>query len=39
MIRTKPSESVLAGDRTGKLPKDLPMDYDVLINAFNEAVK
>jgi hypothetical protein len=38
-LRTKPSENVLAGDRSGKMPKDIDMSYDALLSAFVEATK
>ncbi len=34
IMRTKPSENWEAGDRTGKLPKVLPLDYKDLHDAF-----
>lgn len=34
VIRTKPSTTYEAGDRTGRLPETLPLDYQVFIEAF-----
>lgn len=39
LIRTKPSETVLAGDRTKNLPKDIDMDYEILLTEFIKATK
>lgn len=39
IIRTKPSENWDAGDRTGKMPAELPMQYTDLMTAFEEAIK
>lgn len=38
-IRTKPSESWVAGDRTGKLPQTLPMDFVEIQKALDGALK
>lgn len=38
-IRTKPTKHVNAGDRTGKLPELLPLDYPQFISAFETALK
>jgi hypothetical protein len=35
VIRTKPSLTYDAGDRTGKLPDTLPLDFDAFLEAFN----
>lgn len=35
IIRTKPSENWEAGDRTGKLPPALPLEYQAFVKAFN----
>lgn len=37
-LRTKPSENWDAGDRTGKLPAVLPMDYKAIKGAFEKAM-
>lgn len=34
VIRTKPSTTYEAGDRTGRLPETLPLDYQAFIEAF-----
>jgi len=34
VIRTKPTTTYEAGDRTGRLPDTLPLDYQVFIEAF-----
>jgi hypothetical protein len=34
IIRTKPSENWEAGDRTGRLPAVLPLDFKAFYNAF-----
>lgn len=39
VIHTKPSENWDAGDRTGKMPAEVPMTYTDLINAFKEAIR
>ena len=39
MIRTKPSLYYEAGDRTGRLPETLDLDYPTFIEAFNTAVE
>jgi hypothetical protein len=38
VIRTKPHTSYDAGDRTGRLPEMLPMNYAAFAAAFNQAV-
>ena len=38
VIRTKTSESYVSGDRTGKLPDPLPLDFHAFEQAFNNAV-
>jgi hypothetical protein len=35
VIRTKPSPYYEAGDRTGRLPETLPLDYSAFLHAFN----
>lgn len=35
VIRTKPTTTYEAGDRTGRLPETLPLDYQVFIEAFD----
>ncbi|MFH2000496.1 MAG: ATP-binding protein [Planctomycetota bacterium] len=35
VIRTKPSPEYAAGDRTGKLPEVIPLDYKAFVEAFN----
>ncbi|MCG3180463.1 MAG: hypothetical protein BIFFINMI_02824 [Phycisphaerae bacterium] len=35
VIRTKPSPAYEAGDRTGRLPDVLPLDFDAFLKAFN----
>ena len=37
IIRTKPHPSYEAGDRTGRLPDILPLDYDAFVKAFTAA--
>lgn len=37
VIRTKPSENFIAGDRTGKLPDPLPLDFGAFKDAFDQA--
>jgi hypothetical protein len=37
IIRTKPHPSYEAGDRTGRLPETLPLDYDAFVKAFSSA--
>jgi hypothetical protein len=39
IIRTKPSASWDAGDRTGRLPDVLPLDYGVFLKAFTIATQ
>jgi hypothetical protein len=34
VIRTKPTANYEAGDRTGKLPETLPLDYQAFVDAF-----
>lgn len=36
-IHTKPTATYDAGDRTGRLPPELPLDYNEFIKAFNAA--
>ena len=38
VLRTKPDRHFEAGDRTGKLPDPLPLDFDAFRSAFGEAV-
>ena len=38
VIHTKPTENWDAGDRTGKMPSEIPMRYEALIQAFQEAI-
>ena len=38
MIRTKPSLYYEAGDRTGRLPETLDLDFSKFLDAFNTAV-
>ncbi len=35
VLRTKPHPTYEAGDRTGRLPEVLPLDYDAFVTAFN----
>ncbi len=35
VLRTKPHPTYEAGDRTGRLPEVLPLDYDAFVKAFN----
>jgi hypothetical protein len=35
VIRTKPTTAYEAGDRTGRLPETLPLDYQAFLHAFN----
>jgi hypothetical protein len=37
MLRTKPHPTYEAGDRTGRLPDMLPLDYDAFAKAFTSA--
>ena len=37
VIRTKPHPTYEAGDRTGRLPEVLPLDYDAFVQAFNKS--
>jgi hypothetical protein len=37
VIRTKPHPTYEAGDRTGRLPDLLPLDYDAFVKAFTSA--
>lgn len=39
VIRTKPTTIYEAGDRTGKLPATLPLDYAAYLNAINDGFK
>ncbi|MFB3883076.1 MAG: ATP-binding protein [Armatimonadota bacterium] len=36
-LRTKPSFRWIAGDRTGRLPESIPLDYDAFLAAFEAA--
>lgn len=38
VIRTKPNQSVEAGDRTGRLPETLPMSWTALEDALKKAI-
>ena len=38
MIRTKPSLYYEAGDRTGRLPETIDLDFGKFLEAFNAAV-
>lgn len=38
VIRTKTSEAYVSGDRTGRLPDPLPLDFEVFKQEFDEAV-
>ena len=37
VLRTKPHPTYEAGDRTGRLPDPLPLDYDAFVKAFTSA--
>jgi len=37
VLRTKPHPTYEAGDRTGRLPDVLPLDYDAFVRAFTSA--
>ena len=37
MMRTKPHPTYEAGDRTGRLPDPLPLDYDAFVKSFQSA--
>jgi hypothetical protein len=37
VLRTKPHPTYEAGDRTGRLPDVLPLDYDAFVKAFSSA--
>lgn len=39
IVHTKPTENWDAGDRTGKMPKEIAMNYGELIKAFGEAIQ
>jgi hypothetical protein len=39
IIHTKPTSTYDAGDRTGKLPAELPLDYKAFTDAFTKATK
>jgi hypothetical protein len=39
VLRTKPHPTYEAGDRTGRLPDILPLDYDAFVKAFNSPVR
>ena len=36
-MRTKPTTLFEAGDRTGRLPETIPLDYEAFVHAFNDA--
>ena len=36
LMRTKPTKYINAGDRSGKLPETMPIDYDQFIKTYNE---
>ena len=38
IINTKPSENFMAGDRTGKIPVELPLDYKTFKKEFEKAI-
>jgi hypothetical protein len=38
-IRCQPKNNIIAGDRTGRLPAEIPMDYDELLKYFPETEK
>ena len=39
ILRTKPHPTYEAGDRTGRLPDVLPLDYDAFVKAFNSPAR
>jgi hypothetical protein len=39
VLRTKPTNSYEAGDRTGRLPDTLPLDYEAFAHAFEESAR
>ncbi len=39
VIRTKPTAGYDAGDRTGKLPETIPLNYNAFMKSFDEAFK
>ncbi len=39
VLRTKPHPTYEAGDRTGRLPDVLPLDYDAFVKAFNSSAR
>ncbi|MDZ4848405.1 MAG: ATP-binding protein [Pirellulaceae bacterium] len=39
VLRTKPHPTYEAGDRTGRLPEVLPLDYDAFVKAFNSPAR
>ena len=39
VLRTKPHPTYEAGDRTGRLPDVLPLDYDAFVKAFNSPAR
>ncbi len=39
ILRTKPHPTYEAGDRTGRLPEVLPLDYDAFVKAFNSPAR
>lgn len=38
VMRTKPGAHYEAGDRTGRLPETIPLDYSAFVKAFNRSV-
>lgn len=39
VVRTKPHPTYEAGDRTGRLPELLPLDYEQFVKAFNSSAR
>jgi hypothetical protein len=39
VVRTKPHPTYEAGDRTGRLPELLPLDYEQFVKAFNSPAR
>jgi hypothetical protein len=39
VVRTKPHPTYEAGDRTGRLPELLPLDYEQFVEAFNSPAR
>jgi hypothetical protein len=39
VVRTKPHPTYEAGDRTGRLPEFLPLDYEQFVKAFNSPAR